>query len=137
MRLNQIHLKESNDVHSFIVQKWDGHSAPDLHVNPFDVMVKYIGSTDEGGVDIVGLTAHEPVKMTVSAGANLEHLTEQEALHALVIGRAGTGVLSKVKAALPNAAVLNGASVGASTKGALQIFNFFEDHLRGRLPWPT
>lgn len=144
MRLKQIHLMESGDVHSFIFPKWDSHEAEELNIEPFDVLVKYHGQAGgsskhpygEGEaeehhgdvIQIMSLTANEPVRITAEDGPRLEALVEHDKLHALVIGKPGTGTLHHVQELFPDAVVLKGSGIEKGTKAALQLFNFFDDH---------
>lgn len=145
MRLKEIYLKEGRgDVYSFVHEKWDGNEPKGLHVEPFNVLVKYHG--EHGGsskhpygegdaeeqhsddIQILSLTADEPVKITSEEGPHLEQLHDMENIHALVVGKMGKGTLARVLGQFPDAAVLKASDLENGTKGALQIFNFIEDH---------
>lgn len=145
MRLNQIHhLKESGDVYSFISEKWDGNEAEGLHIEPFNVLVKYHG--EHGGssdhphgegtareihgdtIQVVSITADEPVKITAESGPRIEQLADHKDLHAVVVGKLAAGTLKRVEDLFPHAAVMKGGSVEKGMKGAKQLMNFFEDH---------
>lgn len=145
MRLKEIYLKEGRgDVHSFVFEKWDGNEPKGLIVEPFNVLVKYHGehggssdhpygegtATENHGdiIQILSLTADEPVKVTADDGPYLEQLPTMDSVHALVVGKLGKGTLARVLGQFPDAAVLRGDELENGTKGALQIFNFIEDH---------
>lgn len=145
MRLKEIYLKEGrNDVHSFVHEKWDGNEPRGLHVEPFNVLVKYHGehggssdhpygegsATENHGdvIQILSLTADEPVMVVSEEGPHLDQLKDMTEVHALVIGKPGKGTLARVLGQFPDAAVLKAGQLEKGTKGALQIFNFIEDH---------
>lgn len=143
MKLRQLFLKESGDVHSFVFGKWDGQEAEDLFIQPFDVLVKYHGEAESSSdhpygegdatethganVTIVSLTADEVVHVTAEAGHALDSLNEHSDINAVVLGPAGP-TLERVKQILPDATVLKGKKIEKGTKGALEIFSFLEDH---------
>lgn len=145
MRLKEIYLKEGRgDVYSFVQEKWDGNEPKGLHVEPFNVMVKYHGEQGDSSkhpygegdaeeqhsdvIQILSLTADEPVKITSEEGPHLEQLNDMTEVHALIIGKMGKGTVARVLGQFPDAAVLKADQLENGTKGALQIFNFIEDH---------
>lgn len=136
MKLKEIYLQEQEisiktAVHQFIFPKWDGHEVDSILIEPFDVLVKYhaehIPEEDSVDVEIVSLTANEPVHLTSDNGLDIAKLKEIDNLHALIVG-GGKRALTKVQEVFDDASVLDAQKIEKGTKGALQIFSYFDDH---------
>ena len=136
MKLNEIYLQEldmsiKNAVHQFIFPKWDGNEVDDILIEPFDVLVKYhaehIPEEDSVDVEIVSITANEPVHLTSDNGLDISKLKEMDNLHAIVVG-GGKRAISKVQEIFNDASILDAQRIEKGTKGALQIFSYFDDH---------
>ena len=136
MKLNEIHIQELDAgikpaLHQFIFPKWDGHEIDDVLVEPFDVLVKYraehLAEEDSIDIEIASITANEPVHLTSDNGLDISKLKEMENLHAIVVG-GGKKALAKVQGIFDDVAVLDAQRIEKGTKGALQIFSYFDDH---------
>ena len=141
MKLKHIkQLNESSSTYEFVFEEWDGNEAEGLHIQPFDVLVKYHaeagGHSDhpygEGSareyhpddVHVISLTANEPVIVSSEeAGGYFDHVKGIEGLHALVVGHVGSGVMHRVQEAFPHAARLSMHNAGVA-----HFFDFMEDH---------
>jgi hypothetical protein len=142
MKLKQIKkLTESeSNLHEFVVEKWDGQEAEGIHIEPFDVLVKYHaeagGHSDhpygEGDareyhaddIHVVSVVTNEDVHVESENGEDsLEHIKDIKTLHALVIGYAGTGLVHKVELAFPHAARFE-----VTRSSIVHFFDFMEDH---------
>lgn len=136
MKLNEIYLQElqgsvKSDVYTFIYPKWDGHEVDEIMVDPFDVLVKYHAHSESADtqpeIQILSVVANEPVHMTSELGPSIDKLQELEDIHALVIGERSVSQ-AKLKTIMPDAIILDGRKIEKGTKGALQLFSYFDDH---------